>query len=125
MHRRDRQDRNARGTRPARTEQTARFLQAIGVDVGPQQGELDQIVLRTATADAFVIPGERRKRLDRAGKIAVFERREATRQRRKVRAGRVGYRLDGGPDGKHAPADCLASATSGAAVRAPSVSNLT
>ena len=46
-------------------------------------------MLRAAAADAFVFPCERRKRLDRAGKIPAFERREAARQRRKIRAGRV------------------------------------
>ena len=32
-----------------------RFVQPIGIEVGPQQGELDQVVLRAATADAFVL----------------------------------------------------------------------
>ena len=89
MHRLDAEDRDAHGTRPPGSEQTARFLQAIGINAGTQQGEVDQVVLRAAAADALVIPGERRKRRDRARKIAVFEGREAARQRRKIRAGRV------------------------------------
>jgi hypothetical protein len=46
-------------------------------------------VLRAATANAFVFFCERGERLDRRGKIPVFEGREAARQGRKVRAGRV------------------------------------
>jgi hypothetical protein len=53
-------DGNAGSTRPPQAEQTPRFLQTIGVDIGPQQCELDQIVLRAATAYAFVLAGERR-----------------------------------------------------------------
>jgi len=80
MRRRNPHDWNAGRTRPPHAEQTPRFLQPIGVDIGLQQCELDQIVLRAATANAFVFPRERRRRLDRAGKIPVFERREAARQ---------------------------------------------
>ena len=89
MHRRNSHDGNAGSTRPPHAKQTPRFLQPIGVDIGLQQCELDQIVLRAATANAFVFPRERRKRLDRAGKILAFERRAAARQRAKVRARRV------------------------------------
>jgi len=51
--------------RPPRAEQTLRFLQPIDVDIGVQQCELDQIVLRAATANAFVLRCERGERLDR------------------------------------------------------------
>jgi hypothetical protein len=80
-------DGNAESTRPSHSEQTPRFLQPIGVEISLQQGELDRIVLRATAANAFVLTRERRKHLDRAGKIPAFERREAMCQRRKVRAG--------------------------------------
>src|SRR5260370_40891769 len=89
MHGRDSHDGNTGSTRPPQVEQTPRFLWPIGVDTGLQQCELDQIVLGAATADAFVFPRDRRKRLDRAGKIPALERPEAPRQRWKVRTGRV------------------------------------
>src|SRR5258708_2110972 len=66
-----------------------RLAQPIDTEVGPQQSELDQVVLRAATANAFVFPRERRKRLDRTGKIPAFERRESARQCGKVRTRRV------------------------------------
>src|SRR5213076_2968498 len=62
-----------------------RFLQATGLDVRLQQCEVDQIVLRAATADAFIFPRQWRKCLARAGIIPALEGREAARQRRKVR----------------------------------------
>src|ERR1700730_12180248 len=89
MHRRNPHDGNAGSTRPPHSEETPRFLRPIGVDTGLQQCELNQIVLRAATANAFVFPYERRKRIDRAGKIPALERVKAMRQHRKVRAGRV------------------------------------
>ncbi len=46
-------------------------------------------MLRAATANAFVFLCERRERLNRRRKILLFERDEAARQGRKVRAGRV------------------------------------
>jgi hypothetical protein len=52
-------DWNAGSIRPSHAEQMPRFLQPIGIDIGLQQCELDQIVLRTATANAFVFPGDR------------------------------------------------------------------
>src|SRR6516165_3607234 len=55
------------------------------LDVGSQQGELDQVVLCAAAANAFVLTRQRRQRLDRAGKILPLERRKAARQCRKVR----------------------------------------
>jgi hypothetical protein len=44
MHRRNPHDGNAGSTRPPHAEQTPYFLQPIGVDIGLQQCELDQIV---------------------------------------------------------------------------------
>ena len=41
IRRRDPQDRNARGTKPPRAEQTLHLIQPIGLDKGPQQGELN------------------------------------------------------------------------------------
>ena len=59
------------GMRPAlNIKQALRFLQPIGLDVGSQQGELDQVVLCAAAANAFVLACQRRKRLDRAEKIS-------------------------------------------------------
>jgi hypothetical protein len=89
VHRRSPRDRNAGSARPSCPYQAPRFLQPIGAEIGPQQRELDQIVLRAATPDAFVFSCERAERLDRRRKIPVFDRREAARQGRKVRAGRV------------------------------------
>src|SRR2546430_4023723 len=64
MHRRDPRDGNAGSTRSPRAEQMPCFLQPAGVEIGLQQGELDQVVLRAAAANAFVFPVERGKRLD-------------------------------------------------------------
>src|SRR3954452_10408975 len=89
MHRRNPYDGNAESTRPPDAEQMPRFVQPIGVDIGPQQCEFDQIVLRAATADALVFPRERRKRLDCVGKLPAFKRRETARQDGKIRARRV------------------------------------
>jgi hypothetical protein len=59
MHRGNPHDRNPGCARPPKIKQALRFLQPIGLDVGPQQGELDQIVLGAAAANAFVLPDER------------------------------------------------------------------
>ena len=72
-------DRNAGSTRAPRAEQTPSFLKPIGRGIGPQQAELDQVVLRAAAANALVFGGERGKRLDRRAKIPALERREAAR----------------------------------------------
>ena len=53
------------------------------LDVGLQQGKLDQIVLCTAAANALVFAGEWRQCFNRAGKIPAFECRQAARQRQK------------------------------------------
>ena len=66
-----------------------RLLQPVGIEIGLQQRELDQVVLRAAAADAFVFAGERGEHLDRGGKIPAFERRKSARQRGKVGARRV------------------------------------
>src|SRR6266851_135107 len=89
LHRRHPRDGNAGSTRSPPAEKVPRLLQPARVEIGLQQGELDQVVLRAAATNAFVFPGERRKRLDRRGKIAAFECLEAVRQRRQVGAGRV------------------------------------
>src|SRR5258708_24950134 len=86
---RDCSSRNAECVWQPRAEQMSRFVLPIGAEVGPQQGELDQVVLRAAAANPFVFPGERRKRLDRAGKVPAFEGRESARHCRKIRARRV------------------------------------
>ena len=64
-------------------------LQPVGLEIGLQQRELDQVVLRAAASNALAFRGKRGKHLDRRGKIPAFERREAARQHRKVGAGRV------------------------------------
>jgi hypothetical protein len=89
MHRRNPHHGHAGSARPPQAEQTLRFLRPIGVEISLQQCELDQVVLRAAATDALVLAGERGQRLDRAQKIAAFEGPQATRQRWKVRAGRV------------------------------------
>ncbi len=89
MHCRNPDDGNAGSTWPARAEQTLRFLQPVGVDAGLQQREFDQVVLRTATADAFVLPNKRAERRDHARKIAAFEGQKAARQHRELIARRV------------------------------------
>ena len=50
-----------------------RFAQAIGGEISTQQGELDQVVLRAAAANALVLSRWRRKRLDRSRKILAFD----------------------------------------------------
>lgn len=52
------------------------------VEIGLQQGELDQIVLCAAAADTLVLTGQGSERLYCRGEIAPFERGEASRQRR-------------------------------------------
>src|ERR1041384_6341975 len=89
MPRRTTNTRSAGGARPPSTEQALRIVQPIGLDIGPHQCELDQVMLRSAAADAFVLPRQRRQRVDCGGEIAALERNEAARQRWEIRAGRV------------------------------------
>jgi hypothetical protein len=84
MHGGNPHDRDPGGTRPPSAEETPSFLQPTGLDIGLQQCELDQVVLRAAAANAFVSPRERCQRLNRDGKVSAFERREAAPQRGKV-----------------------------------------
>jgi hypothetical protein len=79
-HCRNSQDGDAGSTRPPHAKQIPRFAQPIGAEVGSQQSELDQVVLRAAAANAFVLPGKGAKRLDRRGKIPAFVRRKSARQ---------------------------------------------
>ena len=69
--------------------QATRIVPAVHVEIGLQQRELDEVVLRAAASNALAFRGERGKHLDRRGKIPAFERREAARQHRKVGAGGV------------------------------------
>ena len=71
MHRRDPHDRNPGGAWPPRGEQSPCVLQPTGLDIRFQQGELDQIVLCAAAANAFVVSGERRERLDREEQVRL------------------------------------------------------
>jgi hypothetical protein len=71
-------DRNAGRTRPPRTEQAPRLFGPAGLKVGFQQREVDQVMLRAATADALVFGGERGKHFYRREKISTLERRDAT-----------------------------------------------
>jgi hypothetical protein len=57
MHRLHSRDGNAGSTRSPRAEKAPRLLQPVGVEIGLQQRELDQIVLRAAAAYSFVFPG--------------------------------------------------------------------
>src|SRR5262249_26041396 len=74
-------NRNAGRVRPTLFEQTPRLLLLIGFQAGSQQGELDQVVLRPATANALVLTRERGQCLDRRGEVLPLECREAARQR--------------------------------------------
>src|SRR5215470_1721532 len=89
MHRRNAQHGNTRSTRPSHAEETPCVLQPIGTEVGPQQSELDQIVLRATAANALVFPRERRKRPDCTGKIPELKRGKPARQGGKVGTRRV------------------------------------
>src|SRR5262245_59516850 len=89
MHRRNSQDGNTRSTRPSHAEETPCVLQPICTEVGPQQSELDQIVLRATAANALVFSGERRKRPDRSVKIPELERRKPARQCGKIGTRRI------------------------------------
>jgi hypothetical protein len=53
MHRRNTRDSNSGSARPPRAEQPLRLLHPAGFEIGLQQGELDQVVLRAAAANAF------------------------------------------------------------------------
>src|SRR6476661_6649322 len=88
-HRGNARDGNAGSARPPRGEQFARLVRTLGAEASAQKREFDQVVLRAAPANAFVLARERCKRLDRSGKILAFEGREARRQRRKVEARQV------------------------------------
>src|SRR5690349_24247785 len=59
-----------------------------GGETGREQGELDQVVLCAAAADALVLTGKRCQRIYRRGEIAPLERGKAARQGRQVGAGR-------------------------------------
>ena len=67
MDRRNAGDRNAGSARPSRTEQALCLLQPVGFDIGFQQRELDEVVLRAAAANAFAFSGEWRERVDCRG----------------------------------------------------------
>jgi hypothetical protein len=56
MHRGNPHDRNPGCARVPNIKQALRFLQPIGLDVGSQQGELDQVVLCTVAANTIVWP---------------------------------------------------------------------
>ena len=71
-------DRNAGSTGSPRAEQTPSLLQPVGLEIGLQQSELDQVVLRAAAANAFAFTGERGEGIDRRRKIPAFKCREAT-----------------------------------------------
>jgi len=89
LDRRDPRNRNTGSAGAACAQQPFSLFQTTGAETGLQQGELDQIVLRTAAADALVLTGKGRQRLYRRGEIPPFERREAARQRREVGAGGI------------------------------------
>ena len=69
-------DRNAGSTRSPSAEQALRLFGSVGLKVGLQQRELDQVVLRAAAANALVFGSERGERLDRREKIPALERRK-------------------------------------------------
>ena len=88
MHRIDSLDGNAGSARSSRAQQLPRLLQPAGIEAGLQQCELDQIVLRAAATNAFVLSGERRQHRDCFGKVGALERSKATCQRRQIGVGR-------------------------------------
>src|SRR5262245_9990828 len=82
-------DGNSGSPWPPCAEQALGVVRPVGREAGPQQREVDQVVLRAAAADALVLARERRQRLDRRGIVATFERGEPDRQGGKVLARRV------------------------------------
>src|SRR5215467_9528825 len=86
---RDPRNRNIGSAWAACAQQPLGLFQTTGAEIGFQQGELNQIVLRTTAADALVLTGKGRQRLYRRGEIPPLERGEAARQRRQVGAGGI------------------------------------
>jgi len=70
-------DRNGGSTRSPSAEQALRLFGSVGLKVGLQQRELDQVVLRAAAANALVFGSERGEHPGRREKIPALERREA------------------------------------------------
>src|SRR6516225_9273036 len=83
---RDTLNRNAGSAGTASAQQPLGLLQTPGAEIGPEQGELDQIVLRAAAADTLVLTGKGSERLYCRGEIPPLERGKAARQRRQVGA---------------------------------------
>src|SRR5258708_28240167 len=78
-------DRNAGSTRSPSAEQALRLFSSVGLKVGLQQRELDQVVLRAAAANALVFGSERRKHLDPREKIPAPAPPQPPLQRPQVR----------------------------------------
>ena len=64
--------RERRKSRSPRAKQMPCLLQPIDLEIGLQQGELDQVVLRSAAANALAFPGQWGKHLDRRGEIPAL-----------------------------------------------------
>ena len=70
------------------TQHPPRIVQASRTDIGLQQGELDQVELRAATADALELFRNRFERVDRGGEFLPFEMQQS-RAPPSERAGRT------------------------------------
>ena len=67
---RDTLNRNAGSAGTATAQQPFGFFQTPGGEIGREQGELDQIMLRAAAADPLVLTGKRSERLYCRGGIS-------------------------------------------------------
>src|SRR5260370_42489678 len=89
MHRTQPGDGDTGRTPTSRAEQAPGVVLATRVEIGLQQRERHEIVLRTAAANSFAFARERFERVDRGGGVSPLERDEAPRQGGRGRAGWV------------------------------------
>src|SRR5260370_39619695 len=87
MHRTQPGDGDTGRTPTSRAEQAPGIVQATRVEIGLQQRERHEIVLRTAAANSFAFARERFERVDRGEEVSSLERDEAARQGGQVRTG--------------------------------------
>ena len=70
-------------------QQAPCIVRATGVEIGLEQRERHEIVLRTTAANSFTFAGERFERVDRGGEVSLLEGDETARQGGQVRTGGV------------------------------------
>ena len=80
-------DGNTGRARAPLTQKPARIVHAVGVEIGFQQGELDEVELGAAAAEALALAVDRLQGIDRGAEIPPFERGECAGQRGNERAG--------------------------------------